>query len=327
MAISLRETSDGPKLRIAIAGATGLIGTALARQLREDGHTVQRLIRRAERLEPDDIPWNPRDGTLDPARLEGVDAIVNLSGAPLDRRWTSEYKGAIRSSRIDTTTLIARTVAALARKPSVFVNGSAIGVYGDRGDEELDETSGPGHDFLATLVRDWESATDAASSAGVRVVLARSGLVLSPDGGALARMLTPARLGLGGRLGSGRQWMSWISLRDEVRALRYVIQTTVLRGAVNLVAPNPVPNAEFAKTLGRVLGRPAIAPVPAFALELVFGEMARETVLASQRVHPRALLGAGFVFEDPTLERALRRQGIGSSGEGAGHRDQGPGAD
>jgi uncharacterized protein (TIGR01777 family) len=321
MAISLRETSDGPKLRIAIAGATGLIGTALARQLREDGHSVQRLIRRAERLEHDDIPWSPREGTLDPARLEGVDAIVNLSGAPLDRRWTSEYKGAIRSSRVDTTALIARTVASLTRKPSVFVNGSAIGIYGDRGDEELDESSGPGNDFLATLVRDWESATDAASSAGVRVVLARSGLVLSPEGGALARMLTPARLGLGGRLGSGRQWMSWISLRDEVRALRFAIHTAALRGAVNLVAPNPVPNAEFAKTLGRVLGRPAIAPVPAFALELVFGEMARETVLASQRVHPRALLGAGFAFEDPTLERALRHI------QGLGHRAKGLGAD
>lgn len=318
MAISLRETSDGPKLRITIAGATGLIGTALARQLREDGHAVQRLIRRAERLEPDDIPWSPRDGALDPARLEGVDAIVNLSGAPLDRRWTSEYKAAIRSSRIDTTALIARTVASLARKPSVFVNGSAIGVYGDRGDEELDESSRPGDDFLATLVRDWESATEAASSAGVRVVLARSGLVLAPEGGALARMLTPARLGLGGRLGSGRQWMSWISLRDEVRALRFAIHTAALRGAVNLVAPNPVPNAEFARTLGRVLGRPAIAPVPAFALELVFGEMARETVLASQRVHPRALLAAGFAFEDPTLEGALRSQGIGQRAQGRG---------
>jgi uncharacterized protein (TIGR01777 family) len=204
------------------------------------------------------------------------------------------------------TELVARTVAALERRPQVLLSGSAIGIYGDRGDEPLDEESALGTDFLAGVAREWEAASVAAADAGVRVALLRTGIVLSPSGGALERLLLPFRLGVGGPIGSGRQWMSWISLDDHIRAMEHALATTGLHGPVNLVSPNPVTNAEFASTLARVLSRPALVPVPAFALELAYGEMARATILAGQRVLPKALRRAGFQFAHPTLEEALR---------------------
>jgi hypothetical protein len=245
-------------------------------------------------------------GTLDPRQLDGVAAVIHLAGEPIAQRWTGARRGAIRESRVRGTELLARTIAALDRKPDAFLSGSAVGYYGDTGDEAVDEESASGNDFLAQVAREWEAATGAARSAGVRVVLLRTGIVLSPHGGALERLLPPFRLGVGGPIGTGRQWMSWIALEDHLRAMEHAIATVGLHGPVNLVAPNPVTNAEFAATLGRVLDRPAIVPVPAFALELLYGEMARATILAGQRVLPNALLRNGFHFAHPTLEEALR---------------------
>lgn len=307
MTISMREEAARVvPLRVVVAGATGLIGTALVNLLRQDEHDVVRLVRRDSDLQPGDSRWDPAAGIIDAGVLDGADAIVNLAGAPIDVRWTPEHRKAIVSSRVEATSLLARTAAALPHPPRVLVNASAVGYYGNRGDEELDESSPPSNDFLSRTVQAWEAATTPASEAGIRVVLTRSGVVLSPRGGALARILPLARLGLGGPLGSGKQWLSWISIVDETRAMRLALYNESLRGPVNLVAPNPVPNAEFARTLGRVLGRPALFPVPAIALEIAYGEMARDTVLASQRVRPRALLAAGFAFEHPTLDSALR---------------------
>lgn len=291
---------------VAISGATGLIGSALVERLRGSGARVRRLVRRARPDAPDDIAWDPMRGVLAPRDLEGADAVIHLAGEPIAQRWTEARKQAIRESRVRGTELIARTIATLDRKPRVLLSGSAVGYYGDRGDEPLDEESAAGTDFLARLALEWETAAGAAADAGVRVVLLRTGIVLSPKGGALARLLLPFRLGVGGPIGSGRQWMSWISLDDHVRAMQYALATAGLSGPANLVAPNPVTNAEFATTLGRVLARPALVPVPSFALELVYGEMARATILAGQRVLPKALLRAGFEFAHPTLEQALR---------------------
>ena len=291
---------------VAISGATGLIGSALVARLRARNVHVRRLVRTARREAPDDIVWDPMRNVLSPADLEGADAVVHLAGEPLAHRWTAARKRAIRESRVRGTELIARTIAALDRRPRVLLSGSAVGIYGDRGDEPLDEQSALGTDFLAGVAREWESASAPAADAGVRVTLLRTGIVLSPKGGALERLLTPFRLGVGGPIGSGRQWMSWISLDDHVRAMEHALATTGLHGPVNLVSPNPVTNAEFASVLGRVLSRPALVPVPAFALELAYGEMARATILAGQRVLPNALLSAGFHFAHPTLEQALR---------------------
>jgi uncharacterized protein (TIGR01777 family) len=295
-----------PSPFVAITGATGLIGGALVSRLRESGMRVRRLVRRARPDEQDDIVWDPMRGMLAPQDLEGADAVIHLAGEPLAHRWTDARKSAIRESRVRGTELIARTIAALDRKPRVLLSGSAVGYYGDRGDEVLDEESTPGTDFLARVAREWEAATVVAADAGVRVVLLRTGIVLNPNGGALGRLLPPFRLGVGGPIGSGRQWMSWISLDDHLRAMEYAIASGELHGPANLVAPHPVTNAEFATTLGRVLARPAIVPVPSFALELVYGEMARATILAGQHVLPKALLRAGFEFAHPTLEQALR---------------------
>jgi hypothetical protein len=238
--------------------------------------------------------------------LAGIDAVVHLAGEPIAQRWTSARKEAIRESRVRGTELLARTIAGMDRRPNVLLSGSAVGYYGDRGDEILDEQSAPGSDFLAGVVREWEDATRLATDAGVRVVRLRSGVVLSPRGGALERLLVPFRLGIGGPIGSGDQWMSWISLHDQLRAIEYALTSTTLTGAVNLVAPNPVTNAQFAATLGRVLTRPALVPVPGFALELLYGEMARATILSGQRVLPKALVRSGFEFVHSTLEQALR---------------------
>jgi uncharacterized protein (TIGR01777 family) len=290
-------------ITVAVTGATGLIGSALVQRLRARGHAVRRLVRSSPQA--DDVVWDPGHGALDPGALTGVDAVVHLAGEPVAHRWTAERKRAIRESRVRSTELLARAVAALPRKPRAFLSGSAVGYYGDRGDAVLDETAGPGTDFLAGVARAWEDATAPMTDAGVRVVLLRTGIVLSPAGGALAKLLPIFKLGGGGPLGSGRQWMSWIALDDHVRAMEHAIFTESMRGAANLVAPNPVTNAEFATTLGRVLARPALIPVPAFALELLYGEMARATLLAGQRAVPKALSASGFEFAEPTLEGAL----------------------
>jgi len=291
---------------IAVTGATGLIGSALVARLRAGGHLVRRLVRSAREAQAGDVPWNPEAGTLDPAALAGCDAIIHLAGAPVAQRWTASHKRDIRESRVQGTSLLAKAVAGMAVKPRVVLSGSAIGYYGDRGDELLDERSAPGTGFLADVGKAWEAAADPIAQAGVRLVLLRTGIVLSPDGGALEKMLPPFRLGLGGPMGSGRQWMSWISLEDHLRAMEHALVTEGVRGAVNLVSPNPMTNASFATTLGRVLRRPALIPLPAVALELMFGEMAEATILAGQRVTPHVLSSTGFNCSEPTLEGALR---------------------
>jgi uncharacterized protein (TIGR01777 family) len=299
--------ADAPRT-VAITGATGLIGTALATRLRTNGYVVRRLLRSPHAAGPGDVVWDPARGALPPMALDGVDAIVHLAGEPVAHRWTTERKRAIRDSRVRSTELLVQAVRALERKPRVLLSGSAVGYYGDRGDELLDETSPPGTDFLAQVCVDWERATAPAVDAGVRVVLLRTGIVLSPHGGALARLLPIFRLGAGGPIGSGKQWMSWIGLGDHVRAVLHALVTESMRGPANVVAPNPVTSADFATTLGRVLARPALVPVPAFALELLYGEMARATILAGQRVLPRSLVANAFAFQQPTLEGALRAE-------------------
>jgi uncharacterized protein len=303
--MSTPTQSATPPSVVAVTGATGLIGTALVEHLRASGAQVRRLVRPG-RAGAGDLEWDPIRGVLAPDALDGVDAVVNLAGEPIAQRWTAEKKKAIRESRVRGTELLARRIAESRRQPRVLLSGSAVGYYGDRGDEQLDEESAPGTDFLATVAREWEDATRAAADAGVRVAALRTGVVLSPKGGALGKLLTPFRMGMGGPIGSGRQWMSWISLHDHVRAIAHALASDALAGPVNLVAPNPVTNAEFATTLGRVLTRPALVPVPAFALELMYGEMARATILGGQRVLPKALVRSGFEHAHPTLEQALR---------------------
>lgn len=301
------QRSETTTSQVVIAGATGFLGSALVTELEKNRVTVRRLRRRADG-ETRDITWHPERGELDPGALEGVDAVVNLAGEPIAQRWTSESKAAIRDSRIVATTLLSKTIGQLERPPRLFLSGSAIGIYGDRGDEELDEASSPGEGFLAETAVAWEGAAEVASSASTRVVLLRTGIVLNPAGGALAKMLLPYKIGLGGRIGSGKQWMSWIGRQDWVRAITFLLGSETLRGPVNLVAPSPVPNAGFTKTLARVVGRPTLGLVPAFLVELVFGEMGRETLLGSQRIHPRRLMDAGFQFAHSTLEPALRAE-------------------
>jgi len=243
--------------------------------------------------------------------LEGVDAVVHLAGESIAQRWTASAKEAIRESRVRGTTLLARTLASLSRRPSVLVSMSAIGIYGNRGDEVLDEASPTGKGFLADIGRAWEGAADAARAAGIRVVHPRLGVVLSPEGGALGKMLPIFSVGVGGVIGSGRQWMSWISRSDTLRALAFALERSVLDGPVNLVGPAPATNADFTKVLGRVLRRPTFAPVPEFAIKLLYGEMGQATVIEGQRVMPRRLLDAGFTFEHGGLEDALRGEGVG----------------
>lgn len=300
------DAASALPLTIAVTGATGLIGSALVARLRDRGHTVRRLLRSPREAGPTDVLWDPARGELDAKTLGGVDAVVNLAGEPIGHRWTAARKQAIRESRVRSTELLARAIATLHRKPRVFLSGSSVGFYGDRGDEVLDEASISGSDFLARVAVEWEAATAPAVDAGIRVVTLRTGIVLTARGGALARLLPVFRLGGGGPLGNGRQWMSWIWLEDHLRATEHVLVTESFRGPANLAAPNPVTNAELAETLGRVLSRPAVLPVPAFALELLYGEMARATLLASQRAMPVALSAAGFKFEQPRLEGALR---------------------
>lgn len=289
-------------MRIGVTGASGLLGTALVPALRGAGHEVVRIGRGPDA----DVRWNPAAGLIDAAACEGVDAFVHLAGANVGQRWTPTHRREIRDSRVAGTTLIARTAAGLAPRPSVLVCASAVGIYGNSGDAVCDESTPSGHDFLADVVRAWESSADAARAAGVRTVHLRFGVILSRHGGALGRLLPVFRLGVGGRMGNGRQWMSWLSMDDAVGIVRFALEQRELSGAVNATAPSPVTNAEFTTTMARVVHRPALFPVPALALNLVFGEMAQATMLASQRVVPRLALSAGYVFRHATLEPALR---------------------
>lgn len=292
-------------MRIAITGSSGLIGTALQASLRADGHQPVPMVRGAQR--PGTISWDPAGGRLEVADLEGLDGVVHLAGEGIgEKRWTSEQKARIRDSRLKGTTLLCAAVASTTDQPAVMVSGSAIGYYGDRGDDQLTELSGPGQDFLADLCVAWEAATAPARAAGIRVANIRTGIVLAPQGGVLTRMAPLFRLGLGGRLGSGRQWMSWVSLADEVAAIRFLLDRPV-SGPVNVTAPRPVTNSEFTRSLARVLHRPAFLVVPSLGPKLAFGrELAEQLLFASQRVLPEALVDAGFEFRHHDVEPALR---------------------
>ncbi len=301
-----RYFAGRPTMRIAISGASGLIGSSLVALLTAAGHQVGRLVRGAPQSALD-IRWDPAAGTIDRAALAGFDAVVHLAGENIaSHRWTSAQKQKIRASRVDSTKLLAETLLVLNPRPQVWVCASAIGFYGDRGDEPLDEASLPGEGFLPDVCRQWEAATRPAADAGIRVVNVRFGVVLSPAGGALKSMLPPFRLGLGGRIGGGRQYMSWIGVDDAVGAIQQALMTDTLHGPVNLVTPHPVTNQEFTKTLGRVLRRPTIFPMPAPVARIAFGEMADALLLSSARVHPARLLTSGYAFRYPQLEPALR---------------------
>jgi uncharacterized protein (TIGR01777 family) len=294
-------------MHILLTGSSGLIGSALAPALRAEGHRVTRLVRQMPRAAEDRIFWDPAAGILDAPSLEGFDAVVHLAGENIaGGRWTATRKARIRDSRVQGTKLLADRLAQIKQPPAVFVSASAVGYYGDRGDEVLTEESAPGSNFLAGLCREWEAATEPAAQGGIRVVLLRTGVVLSAKGGALAKMLFPFRMGVGGVLGSGKQYLSWISIGDHVRVIIHALRNDSLRGPVNAVAPNPSTNAEFTKALGRALGRPTVLPMPAFAARLAFGEMADEALLASARVVPGKLLASRFVFRHPDIDSALR---------------------
>jgi uncharacterized protein (TIGR01777 family) len=291
-------------VKVAVTGASGLIGSSLVPYLRRQGHEVVSLVRRAPRG-PSEVRWDPGTGEVDLSGLRGTDGVVHLAGAGVgDRRWSDAYKRTILTSRVDGTRTIARAMTRLDPRPAVLVSGSAIGVYGDRGDELLDESSAAGSTFLSDVVRAWEGAADPAREAGIRVVHPRTGLVMARSGGAFGQLLPLVRWGLGGPIGSGRQWWSWITLRDEVRALAWLLEQP-LSGPVDLTAPAPARQRDVIAALARALHRPAVLPAPALALRIVLGEFAGE-VLASQRVVPTALQASGFQFEHPDLESAAR---------------------
>jgi uncharacterized protein (TIGR01777 family) len=292
-------------VEVVVSGASGLIGSALVPSLREDGHTVRRLVRRRPAA-ADEIYWDPAIHEVDDAVMASADAVVNLNGVGIgDKRWTEDYKRLALTSRLDATTTIVDAITRPGSTVKTLVNGSAVGWYGDRGDDRLTEADGHGQGFLADLVRQWEAATEPAEAAGIRVVRVRTGIVLTPDGGALARMLPIFRLGAGGRLGSGKQWFPWISLTDEVAAIKFALTHDNVSGALNLTSPNPVTNAEFTKALGRAVKRPALAAVPPFALKLGLGGFAEDGLLYSQRALPQALQEAGFSFAFQELDDAL----------------------
>jgi uncharacterized protein (TIGR01777 family) len=289
-----------------VTGASGLVGTPLTAELAAAGHRVVRAVRRTP-VGADELQWDPAGGQIDLKKLAEADAVVHLAGENIAAgRWTASFKDKILRSRVDGTSLIARSLAGLPGGPRTLVAASAIGYYGDRGAEVLTEDSPPGDDFLAEVCREWEAACQPVRDAGLRVANLRIGVVLSPLGGALKKMLTPFRLGGGGVIGSGRQYMSWITLDDLVRAIVFVVHRPEMQGAINLTAPRPVTNHEFTKTLGRVLRRPTLFPMPAFAARLAFGEMADALLLGSAQVQPRRLEEAQFAFHHPQLEEALR---------------------
>ncbi len=294
-------------MRILLSGASGLIGSSLLPSLTARGNEVSRLVRAASKTREGEIAWDPPRATIDGASLEGFGAVVHLAGENIAAgRWTAEKKRRILESRRNGTRLLADALSRLSRPPRVLVSASAVGYYGDRGDEKLHEESKPGKGFLSEVCIAWEEATKPALLKGIRVVRLRIGMVLSAAGGALEQMLRPFRLGLGGRIGRGRQYMSWIAVDDLVGAIIQSIENERLEGAVNAVAPTPVTNLEFAKTLGQVVSRPALLPAPALALRVLFGEMAEELLLASTRVEPARLLSSGYRFSYPELEGALR---------------------
>jgi len=292
-------------MKILIAGASGLVGSALVSKLKAEGAEVTRLVRAAAKS--GEVEWHPESGSIDPPALEGFDAVINLSGDGIaNGRWTAEKKRRILDSRVNGTRLLSETMANLARKPKAFINASAVGFYGSRGNELLDEESSPGEGFLANVCRQWEFATAPAEQSGIRVVRLRLGVILTPDGGIMGSMLRPFKIGLGGKVGSGEQVISWVAMDDVVAAIGFILQNESLRGPINLVAPQPVTNEEFTKILGRVLSRPTFMAMPAFAARLAFGEMADEMMLSSTRVAPKVLNDAGFKFQYPELEGAVR---------------------
>jgi len=295
-------------MRVVVSGSTGLVGSALVARLREDGHEVLRLARPSSKVpsEPGEpIRWNVDTGELE-GDIDGVDAIVHLAGDSIaDGRWTAAKKQRIRKSRIDATERLVAALARLDSPPKAFLCASAIGYYGDRGDAELDEDSAPGDGFLPELCQQWEAAIQPLAQRGTRLVNLRIGVVLSKKGGALAKMLPPFKLGGGGKLGSGRQYMSWIALDDVVGAIRHALTNDTIHGPVNVVAPNPVTNAEFTKALGKALHRPTFLSMPSFAVKLAFGQMGTDLLLASARVRPTRLAGTGYEFAHPTIDEAL----------------------
>lgn len=293
-------------MNILITGSTGLIGSTLISSFTTGEHRITRLVRSKPRPGMGEVFWNPQDGSIEMPGLEGMDAVVHLAGETIAERWTAEKKARIRDSRVNGTRLLSESLARLAQPPNVVVCASAIGYYGDRGDDMLREDSPPGSGFLAEVCREWEAAAAPAVQQGIRVVHLRIGVVLSPAGGALAKMLPPFRMGIGGKIGSGRQYMSWIAIDDLIGVFHQALTTESLTGPVNAVAPNPVTNLEFTNTLGRVLGRPTVFPLPAFAARLAFGEMANDLLLASARVEPAQLLSTGYTFRFPELEGALQ---------------------
>lgn len=303
----LERFLSGTPRHVAVSGASGLVGSRLTARLESAGHRVSRLVRREPAPGSGEILFDAPNGRIDAAALEAIDAVVHLAGEPVAAgRWSAARKHRIRDSRVLGTRLIAETLAGLQRPPAVLVNASAIGFYGDRGDEVLDETNDAGEGFLPETCLAWESATAAAETAGVRVVKLRIGVVLASEGGALAKLAPIFRVGLGGKTGNGKQWMSWISIDDLLRAIEFVLSCDDLSGPVNAVGPRPETNGEFTRVLARVVRRPAIAPVPAFVVRTLFGEMGQELLLSSTRVLPRRLEQVGFEFGHATLEAALR---------------------
>lgn len=293
-------------MKILISGSHGLVGKALTASLTRDGHEVIRLVRRERVMGQPEVEWHPNQARIDAEHVEGFDCIVHLAGEGIaSGRWTEEKKRKIRESRVLGTGLLSETIAGLKHPPKVFVCASAIGYYGDRANEVLNELSAPGKGFLSDVCIEWEDATMPAAASGTRIVKTRFGIILDRDGGALEKMMTPFKLGVGGRVGDGSQWMSWIALDDVVAGLRFVIDNSAMTGPVNFVAPEPVTNAEFTETMGKVLSKPTILPMPAFVARLALGEMADALLLASTRVEPKKLLESGFRFKYPELRSAL----------------------
>jgi uncharacterized protein (TIGR01777 family) len=295
-------------MKIIVSGASGLVGCALTSAFRAGNHSVFHLVRPGRPLAPQEIRWDPHSAHVDVPALEAADAVIHLNGANIsERRWTPQRKEILRGSRIDSTRVLVDSLAQLRQKPGAFVSASAVGYYGDRGEELLTESSEAGHDFLSLLARDWEAEANRAAQSGIRTVILRFGVILSDQGGALPQMIRPFRFGAGGPLGNGRQWLSWITLEDVVGIVRFAIDNSQLFGPVNVVAPQPLRNADFARAAGRVLHRPAIFPAPKFALRLALGEMADALLLASQRAVPERLLAAKYPFQFPDLEATLKK--------------------